>query len=150
MKVYRLTENDLHNMIKNTVNRILKEGVLDNNNMSMETSVIDNIIKINLNDINKNTNEVIFDGYGKDGSNYQIYVSFYISEGKGVIPSNDYDVPDDYDADVVEVDSVKITKWNEYDDEIELPYTKNYRFENELASRIEEYLHSNSMINNHY
>lgn len=147
MKVYRLTESDLHNMIKNTVNRILKEGVLDNNNMAMETSVINNIENIELDSIENN--QAIFNAYGKDGCDYQIYADFYVNEGKGVIPSNDYDVPDDFDSDVIEISDVVITKWDEYNEENRVPYDKDFSFENRLASEIEEYLHSRNMINNH-
>lgn len=147
MKVYRLTENDLHNMIKSTVNRILKESVLDNNNMSIDNSVIDNIANIELNEINNN--EAIFDGYGEDGSNYQIYVSFYVNEGMGEIPSNDYDVPSSFDEDTIEIESVHITKWNEMNEEEKVPYSKDIDFEGFLNDKIETYLHSNNMINNH-
>ena len=146
--VYRLTENDLHNMIKNTVDKILKESIFDNNNMSVDESIINNIDNIDINEINDN--EAIFDAYGKDGSNYQIYVSFYVSEGMGEIPSNDYDVPNDFDSDTIEIESVHITKWNEMNEEEEVPYNKNIKFEQYLSNQIEEYLHSNNKINNSY
>lgn len=147
-KVLRLTESDLHNIIKRTVQRIIKEDVLNNNNMSMSVSEISNINHIEINEI-KDGN-AIFNASGNDGSEYQIYVTYYVNEGKGVIPSHDYDVPDDYDNDTIDIIKVVITKWSEMNQEEEIPYTKDMRFEQELSSQIENYLHSNGNINNHF
>lgn len=147
--IYRLTENDLHNLIKETVTKILKEDVLDNNNMSVNTSVVNDIDDVELDTIDNKANEAVFNGYGKDGSTYQIYAKFYVSEGEGVIPSYDYDVPDDYDADTINISDVHITKWNEDNEEIEVPYVNDFKFENELESQIEDELKSKYLINNH-
>lgn len=146
-KVLRLTESDLHNIIKRTVQRIIKEDVLDNNNINMTVSEISNINHIEIDTIENG--EAIFNASGNDGSQYQIYVSYYISEGMGEIPSSDYDVPSDYDGDSIHVMSVTMTKWNDMNEEEEIPYSKNMRFESMLSSKIEEYLHSKGMINNH-
>ena len=147
-KVLRLTESDLHNIIKRTVQRIIKEDVLNNNNMNMTVSEINNINYIEIDTIGNG--EAVFNASGNDESQYQIYVKYYVSEGMGVIPSHDYDVPDDYDGDSIDIDSVAITKWNEMNEEEDIPYTKNMRFESILANKIEEYLHSYGEINNHY
>ena len=146
-QVIRLTEGDLHRIIKESVNRIIKEGVFDNNNMDMSFNEINNISNIEINNIEGDN--AIFNAFGKDGSQYQIYVSFYINEGQGVIPSNDYDLQDDYDSDTIDVLKVSITKWNEMNEEEEIPYSKNISFEEKLKNDIEEYLLSNNMINNH-
>ena len=146
-QVIRLTEGDLHRIIKESVNRIIKEGVFDNNNMDMSFNEINNISNIEINNIEGDN--AIFNAFGKDGSQYQIYVSFYINEGQGVIPSHDYDLQDDYDSDTIDILKVSITKWNEMNEEEEIPYSKNISFEEKLKNDIEEYLLSNNMINNH-
>ena len=145
-RVLRLTEQDLHNIIKETVNKIIKESVFDNNNMDMLTSEINNIIDFEVNEVNNG--EAILNGFGKDGSHYQIYVLYYVNEGQGVIPSNDYNVPDDYDADTIDIRSINITKWNEMNEEEEIPYKKNIMFEDEIKNELEDYLNSSGMINN--
>ena len=147
-QVIRLTEGDLHRIIRSTVNRILKEDVFDNNNMSMSHSEIDNINYLDIDTVSDN--EAVFNASGADGSEYQIYVDYYVSEGMGTIPSRDYDVPDDYDEDKIEIISVSMTKWNDMNEEEEIPYNKNMKFEQELSYQIKEYLSSNNLINNHY
>ena len=137
-QIIRLTENDLHKIINSTVNRILREDVFNNNNMSISTSEIDNIKHIDIDTIENN--DAIFNASGKDGSQYQIYVRFYINKGLGRIPSHDYDVPDDYDEDSVEIESIYMTKWNDMNEEEDIPYTKNIDLEQELEYQIERYL----------
>lgn len=41
-KIIRLTESDLHNIVKKSVNRILKEGVLGNDWRQNENDVLNN------------------------------------------------------------------------------------------------------------
>ena len=147
-QVIRLTEGDLHRIIRSTVNRILKEDVFDNNNMSMSSSEIENIVHMEINTLDNY--EAVFNASGNDGSEYQIYVGYYVNDGMGTIPSGDYDVPSDYDSDGIEISSVSITKWNEMNEEEEVPYSKDMGFEQELSIQIEEYLHSHNQINNHY
>lgn len=146
-KLVRLTEGDLHRIIKESVNRILKEDVFNNNNMSMPVFEIENINNIELNEIEGNV--AIFNASGNDGSEYQIYVTFYINEGQGTIPWQYYDVPDDYDGDTIDIVKVEITKWNDMNEEEDIPYTKDFEFEQSLSNEIENHLHSNGMINNH-
>ena len=146
-QVIRLTEGDLHRIIKESVNRILSEDVFNNNNMSMPVFEIENINNIELNEIEGDV--AIFNANGNDGSDYQIYVTFYINEGQGTIPSHYYDVPDDYDGDTIDIVKVEITKWNDMNEEEDVPYTKDFEFEQSLSNEIENHLHSNGMINNH-
>jgi hypothetical protein len=145
-QVIRLTEGDLNYLIKSTVNRILKEDIFNNNNMSMEASEIDNISYIEINDIEDG--RATFNASGEDNSEYQIYVTYYVNKGMGEIPSSDYDVPSDFDSDSISIESVAITKWNDMNEEEDIPYSKNIGFEQELADQIEEYLHSHGEINN--
>ena len=146
-QIIRLTEGDLHRIIKESVNRILKEDVFNNNNMSMPVFEIENINNIELNNIEGDV--AIFNASGNDGSEYQIYVTFHTIEGRGTIPSHDYDVPDDYDGDTIDIVKVEITKWNDINEE-DIPYTKDFEFEQSLSNEIENHLHSNGMINNHF
>lgn len=147
-QIIRLTEGDLHRIIKESVNRILKEDVFNNNNMSMPVFEIENINNIELNEIEGDV--AIFNASGNDGSEYQIYVTFYTNEGRGTIPSHDYDVPDDYDGDTIDIVKVEITKWSDMNEEEDIPYTKDFEFEQSLSNEIENHLHSNGMINNHF
>jgi hypothetical protein len=147
-QVIRLTEGDLHRIIKESVNRILSEDVFNNNNMSMPVFEIENINNIELNNIEGDV--AIFNASGNDGSEYQIYVTFHTNEGQGNIPSYDYDVPDDYDGDTIDIVKVEITKWNDMNEEEDIPYTKDFEFEQSLSNEIENHLHSNGMINNHF
>ena len=147
-QIIRLTEGDLHRIIKESVNRILKEDVFNNNNMSMPVFEIENINNIELNNIEGDV--AIFNASGNDGSEYQIYVTFHTNEGQGTIPSYDYDVPDDYDGDTIDIVKVEMTKWNDMNEEEDVPYTKDFEFEQTLSNEIENHLHSNGMINNHF
>ena len=65
-QVIRLTEGDLHRIIKESVNRILSEDVFNNNNMSMPVFEIENINNMELNKIEGDV--AIFNASGNDGS----------------------------------------------------------------------------------
>ena len=147
-QVIRLTEGDLYRIIRESVNRILSEDVFNNNNMSMPVFEIENINNIELNNIEGDV--AIFNASGNDGSEYQIYVTFHTNEGQGTIPSYDYDVPNDYDGDTIDIVKVEMTRWNDMNEEEDVPYTKDFEFEQTLSNEIENHLHSNGMINNHF
>lgn len=125
-KIIRLTENDLHHIIENVVNKMLKEDATLNN-----FDYIDDILnavkisKCSIEFINSTYGEGEIEIIGKSGINYQANCSV-IGEYKKGMESHDYDVPDDDDETYEKLTDVElfyydenIGKWVELSQDIE-------------------------------
>lgn len=134
--ILRLTESDIHNMIRSTVNRMLKEDVLSQG--VGEFDYKSDILKgrIDGGHISANDNEVEFEVIGKSGAEYSIYATVSCDVQRGM-RSMDYDVPDDPDECSAKIISLEIAKYDEEtNDWTPIPYKRDPRFERAL----EQYL----------
>lgn len=136
-KVFRLTENDLQNIIKNTVNRILNEDFIPQvtNSFDYKNDILQG--KIDKCRVNWNDDECMIEAYGVSGAFYNIYVSFSCNVDRGM-QSTSYDVPDDpWETEVI-IRNLEIIRWdNETNEEEKLPYEKDVNFERHLSNFIE-------------
>lgn len=121
-KIIRLTENDLHNIIENVVNRMLKEDVqLDNFDYVSDILNASHIGKCDIKFSNSTYGEGELEVIGESGINYNIKCFITGKYIKGM-KSQDYDVPDDYDETNETINEVEITYYDENTNEwVELP-----------------------------
>ena len=119
-KIIRLTEGDLHKIIKESIKQILKE---DFDNMDYVSDIING-------EFDKNQDVEDKDGYyeiyliceGQSGTFYNIYVDATYTFTHGA-KSRDYDVPDDSDEFEIQIEKIIIKKFDEgLNDEIDLNY----------------------------
>lgn len=110
-KIIRLTENDLHHIITNVVNRVLKED------MDYENYISDIIHARRIDDAsiefkNSTYDECEMNVIGRSGQEYHLFLSVNgnYSEGR---KSFDYDVPDDEPETDYEITDIKISKYDE-------------------------------------
>lgn len=112
-KIIRLTENDLHNIIENVVNRMLKEDVqLDNFDYVNDILNASYIGSCDIKFSNSTYGEGELEVIGESGINYNIKC-FVTGEYTIGMKSQDYDVPDDYDETDEKISDLEITYYDE-------------------------------------
>lgn len=112
-KIIRLTENDLHNIIENVVNRMLKEDAqLDNFDYLNDILNASYIGSCDIKFSNSTYGEGELEVIGESGINYNIKC-FVTSEYTIGMKSQDYDVPDDDDETDEKISDLEITYYDE-------------------------------------
>lgn len=119
-QIIRLTESDLHNIIKETVRNILKENIEGENYLfDILNGTFDDVVDVEKNDDFYQCHFIV---EGESGEFYNIYANaiYFLTHGMG---SNDYDMPNDPDEFDVQLDSIDIKKVDgETSEEIDMFY----------------------------
>lgn len=138
-QIIRLTENDLHTIIENVVERMLNENAkLNNFDYINDILNASKIGKCNIQFINSTYGEGELEIIGESGINYNVKCFVTGKYIKGM-KSQDYDVPDDEDESHENITEVEITYYDENTNEwVELPkeIEEDENIKNMLINRI--------------
>ena len=135
-KIIRLTESDLHNIIKETVKKVIGENVMCENYISdiLNGNIKEHTFSYYNCRLNYSKDTALLECNGVNDY-YEITATFDYDVKEGQ-KSYDYDMPDDPDELYVTLKNVRVITFNEEGEEIDLKYRGDCEELNDIIENI--------------
>ena len=143
-KIVRLTENDIKNIIIETVNKLVEDFSMQESNLYDD--MVEGLIQNGASQIYVNAEQNDYAEMEIEGVSGQIYFLKVYLDHKQAVTNGDYYTEDEYETNTT-INDISITYYDENNEEHNLEYVKDENFEQELLNYIDIDYHDYNDIN---